>query len=262
MDIDRIRESAEKIVEKDPEISDSIHLFLDILAVQLEIMDEIIGKIDPEELIADRYPLFDAIGIPKVEPELWTRCMDEIISRVSSHREDLREELDAVRESLHENLFDPEALAILSFKGDMNYARGVSVSIGVSEDLLSALGIWTIQPIFMAIRELSKEIKGWNAGFCPICGSYTRTSFLKGDKVFMKCEICGEEWEYPSNTCPFCGSKKIEPLELKGETSQIMRCDECGAHWNLINEDLLGDISREIYPMLTLKLESMLDEGI
>ncbi len=260
MDIEKVRESAYRIIEENPEISDSILLFLDILTAQSEMMDEIIGRLDPKELIVERYPLFDVIGIPKVEPELWRRFMDEIISRVSSRREDLKEELDAVRGSLHENLFDPEALAVLSFKGDVNYARGVSMSIGVSEDLLSALGIWTIQPIFMAMKELSEGIEGWDGGFCPICGSYTRTSFMREDKVFMKCEICGMEWEYSGNKCPFCGSRKIESLELKGGTFHIMKCDECGARWNLINEDLLRDISREIYPILTLTLENMLEE--
>jgi len=141
MDIDRVRESADRIIGENPEISDSILLFLDILTAQLEIMNEIIEKSYLKELIVRRYPLFDVIGIPKVEPELWRRFMDEIISRLSSRREDLKEELDVVKGSLHENLFDPETLAILSFKGDMNYARGVSISIGVSEDLLSALGI-------------------------------------------------------------------------------------------------------------------------
>ncbi|MEM3538079.1 MAG: formate dehydrogenase accessory protein FdhE [Candidatus Korarchaeum sp.] len=262
MDLAKIESAVRKMVEEEPELSDSMLLFLEILTAQVRMRDILTRYLSVDELIrcSDRAmssgsSLFDACGIPKIPQDLWKELVSSILSALASRREDLKEEVRAIRDSLEEGLFDPESLARLSFRGDLNYARGVSLTVGVSEDLPSALGVWIIQPIFMAIGEvLSGKVsfEGWNEGFCPICGSYTRTSFADEEGVHLKCEICTTEWDYAEGKCPFCGSSEVESSEL-GRGLHALECRGCGGSWNLVEESALGGIPREIYPILLLR---------
>ncbi|MEM0017432.1 MAG: formate dehydrogenase accessory protein FdhE [Candidatus Korarchaeum sp.] len=265
VDPQRVRHAVHKIIEEEPELSDSMLLFLEIFTAQVRMCDTLAKYITAEDLVkyfnqarSSGSSLFDAYDIPKIDPQVWEELASGILSALVSRRRDLREELSVISNSIKEGLFDLESLARLSFKGDLNYARGVSLTIGVSEDLLSAIGVWIMQSLFLAIKEaLDGKIdsKGWDKGFCPICGSYTKTSFTDEKGVHLKCEICGMEWDYPENRCPFCGSSEAESSYL-GRGFYSMKCNACGGDWSLVDESALeGGIPREIYPILILGLE-------
>lgn len=267
MDLTRIKEAAHMIAKKEPVLSNSVLFFLNILEAQAHIGEIISAYFRNEEgrmlqclelAESEGSSLFDICYVPKIERSSWKEIASILSSALASQREDLREEADTINESLEEDLFDPESLARLSFEGDLNYARGVSFTIGVSEDLLVALGVWMMQSIFIKIREILEgkiDLKGWNRGFCPICGSYTRLSFSDENGVHLKCEICGMEWEYPEGTCPFCGSSDVGSAEPE-EGFRMMRCNGCGNGWNFFDEGVIGrDIPRELYQILMLKYE-------
>lgn len=265
MDLERLRHAIHEIIKEEPVLSDSMLLFLEIFTAQVRMYDTLAKCIMVENLVihfnkarSSGLSLFDAYDIPKIDPQVWEELASSILSALVSRREDLREEVSVISDSIKEGLFDLESLARLSFKGDLNYARGVSLTIGVSEDLLSALGVWVMQSLFLTIREVLDgkiDSKGWDKGFCPICGSYTKTSFADEKGVHLKCEICGMEWDYPENKCPFCGSSEVEPFYLR-RGFYSMKCSLCGGDWSLLDESALGGgIPREVYPILVLRLE-------
>ncbi|MCS7102346.1 MAG: formate dehydrogenase accessory protein FdhE [Candidatus Korarchaeum sp.] len=262
MDLRRVERSVHKMIEEEPELSNSMLLFLEIFTTQVRMYEILAKYVIVDDLVrcfnrarSSESSLFDTCDIPKIDSQVWKELTSSILYALAFRRDDLKEEVSAINNSLEEGLFDPESLAKLSFRGDLNYARGVSLTLGVSEDLLSALGVWVMQSIFMAIREILDEKaypKGWDKGFCPICGSYTKTSFTDGEGVYLKCEICGMEWDHPKNKCPFCGSSEVESSPIGGGF-YALRCSECGENWHLIDEGILGkDIPRELYPMLIL----------
>ncbi len=264
-----LREIAKKISSENPELGASLAFYADMLATILELSSKVRGHLSPMELryrelakevSREKKPLLDLAGEVDLPDDLWMEIMGNISSKVKEHREELSSALDTLIEAAKEGQFNPADLARYSIKGDLNYARGVAVGLGLDLDLVNAVALWTLQPVLIAMREITEknvDMDGWLEGFCPICGSYTRTGFKRGGEAYLKCEICGMEWPHPESKCPFCGSENISSQPLNGGFL-LYRCGDCGEYWKVVDEDSFEErIPRMLYPVITFPVDEM-----
>ncbi len=264
-----LREIAERISSEDPELGASLAFYADMLATILELSSKVKSHLEPmesryrelaKEVTKERRPLLDLTGDMNLPDDVWMEIMESISSKVKEHRSELSSALDTLIEAAREGQFNPADLARYSIKGDLNYARGVAVGLGLDLDLVNAVALWTLQPLLVALKGIVERdvgVEEWLEGFCPICGSYTRTGFRKGGSTYLKCEICGMEWPHPEARCPFCGSENVSSQSLDGEFL-LYRCGDCGEYWKIVDEDSLEEeIPRMLYPVITFPVDEV-----
>ncbi|MCD6348742.1 MAG: formate dehydrogenase accessory protein FdhE [Candidatus Korarchaeota archaeon] len=267
----RFEHAIEVIIKEKPDLAPSILFYADILLLQEQLSEGLIRALRDrgpslrnsiQEVIKRGKSLIELVGIPYLKYEEWKRIFQEILGVVERYRDELKEELESLSKAAEEGIFSPKELARFSLSGDLNYARGVSVETGVDLDLVSAIALWTLQPVLMAIKKLvdGEELRGWRNGFCPICGSYTRTGYIEGGRNHLKCEVCGMEWPYEDRRCPFCGNEdgKISYQSINKDRFRLYICEKCGEYWKIVNEDVSGkEVPRELYPVWTFELDDL-----
>ncbi len=273
--IDLLRQAVDRISLEKPELKESLLFFSDILRTQEELSKRVADEIGWQrevirekagEVTREGKPLIEILGFPMIKQDLWKELMGKIIEIVKRHREELTEDLDKVSSAIDRGAFDVKELAISSLKGKDDYARGVAAGLDVELDLIKALALWTVQPILMSLKDISSDkinVKSWYKGYCPICGSYTRTGYMSGEgrKLTLKCEVCGMEWPFQRLKCPFCGNednKKLGFYSLDDNKFRLYVCDECGEYWKVVDEEIAGKmIPRELYPIWTFNLDDI-----
>ena len=70
----------------------------------------------------------------------------------------------------------------------------------------------------------------WTKGYCPICGSWPESSFIRGTegKRSLRCSFCAHEWGFPRLVCPFCENDDQKKLELfYSEDRSFERAELC-----------------------------------
>lgn len=272
-ELDRCRQAVDRISLEKPEIKGSLLFYSDMLSLLYELANEISGELNgskelfiglAKKVSEEGKPLLELIGQIPLTRDVWLKTLEAVISKVKEHRADLVEDLEEIMDAAKRNSFNIEDLAMNSLKGDLNYARGVAAGLNVDLDLVNALALWTIQPLLISLRKMVEphiKVDGWFKGYCPVCGSYTRTGFMRGEgrKLHLKCEICGMEWPFQRLKCPFCGNedeKKLGFYSFDDEKFRLYICEECNEYWKVVDEETAGSsIPRELYPVWTFELD-------
>ncbi len=275
MSLDEFRQAVDRISVEEPELRNSLIFYADMLTTLYQLSDEVTPVLEEKrdlyaqlaKTVVERgTPLLELVGELGVPEDTWLRILERVASKVREHRPELSSDLDSLMNAARKGSFSPSDLAKYSLKGDLNYARGVAAGLNVDLDLVNAIALWTIQPILIALRRMVEEeidSKNWLRGYCPVCGSYTRTAYMTGEgrKQYLKCEICGMEWPFPRLKCPFCGNeddKKLGFYPVDEGRFRLYVCEECGEYWKVVDEETAGKvIPRELYPVWTFKLDEI-----
>ncbi|MCD6243685.1 MAG: formate dehydrogenase accessory protein FdhE [Candidatus Korarchaeota archaeon] len=268
--------AVERLSSEDPNLEPSLLFYADLLLLRDELSGSVREKIENPDKIVEKSkeieggekPLTEITGIPTLDQATWRNIMAEVIEVVLKHRKGLSTELEKVKESLDGEDLDIRKLAESSLTEEPNYVKEVASKLDVEVDLIQALALWTVQPVFKAIRLLVEgkmDVNKWHNGFCPICGSYTRTGYIARDRgQFLKCEMCGMEWPFQMLTCPFCGNedkRMIEIHQVDGGRFRLYICRVCSNYWKVVDEELVEEsIPRDLYPVWTFKLDEMAEE--
>ncbi len=273
--LNKFKQAVDLISMETPELRPSLVFYADMISLLNDLSDEVILELEKKKELIEELakkvsekgsPLLDLIGSIPVSEEMWQGILKSVVSVVKEHREELVEDLDKLLKASEGGSFSIRDLAIYSLKGDLNYSRGVAAGLDVDLDLVNAIALWTLQPLLIALRRIAEnkiDVNNWLRGYCPICGSYTRTGFMEGEgrKLYFKCEICGMEWPFLRLKCPFCGNddeKKLGFYPLNDNKFRLYICENCGEYWKVIDEELAGkSIPRELYPVWTFELDEL-----
>lgn len=113
----------------------------------------------------------------------------------------LQTSLDAAKLWAQQRDLSPEPTALLSTFLGATLAQVVCAAVKAQTQA---------RPAYKA------ALKGWNKGFCPVCGSVPHGSSLqnKEGERFLHCSRCGHEWRYPRTACPLCEQQDAAKLSL------------------------------------------------
>jgi len=114
-------------------------------------------------------------------------------------------------------------------------------------------------------RSLQTVAQGfnWSHGYCLVCGAWPLLGELRGlmQTRFLRCGLCGADWEFPRLCCAVCGCRdhrRLGYLSVEGEEpkARAATCDACGHYVKSVATlDALSDPALLVADLATLHLD-------
>jgi FdhE protein len=109
-----------------------------------------------------------------------------------------------------------------------------------------------------AILAPQVEEMRWDKGYCPVCGAFPDSTYLRkgkedfeylvahGGQRWLHCSLCSHEWRLRRMVCPFCENEDAESLEYfqpaELEHERIYVCHKCRRYVTCIDVSQLVDV--------------------
>jgi FdhE protein len=222
----------------------------------LSLMGEVVPhpqKIGNESRLKDikreeGFPLFSRRNLP-LDLETGSKLLSRFMDHLTSTK---REDSDGLKKALEKSKSDPDWTHGL-FRAVLEKDNESLTRFGRETDLdpkvLQFLAELALRPSLEDLRHsVSEQIekKGWDHGYCPLCGSEPNMAYLdKTGKRHLHCELCGEEWPHPRLNCPFCRNEEQKSLGyFQSEQEQGLRvdfCRKCERYIKTVDQRVLED---------------------
>ena len=112
----------------------------------------------------------------------------------------------------------------------------------------------------------------WDRGYCPICGAFPDTSYLKkgsdeseylvahGGRRWLHCALCSHGWRLHRIVCPYCGNEDADTLEyLSAEEpahEKLYVCHRCMKYLPCLDmTELIEPLPGDLIPFELLHLD-------
>ena len=222
----------------------------------LSLMGEVVPhpqKIGNESRLKDikreeGFPLFSRRNLP-LDLETGSKLLSRFMDHLTSTK---REDSDGLKKALEKSKSDTDWTHGL-FRAVLEKDNESLTRFGRETDLdpkvLQFLAELALRPSLEDLRHsVSEQIekKGWDYGYCPLCGSEPNMAYLdKTGKRHLHCELCGEEWPHPRLNCPFCRNEEQKSLGyFQSEQEQGLRvdfCRKCERYIKTVDQRVLED---------------------
>jgi FdhE protein len=132
---------------------------------------------------------------------------------------------------------NPAALLaeVLAGRPEAVYARAEALSVDPS--LAATVLRLSAYPALVHVAAQLADVhqcNGWDAGYCPMCGSQPLLGEVRGLEQlrFLRCGLCASAWEFPRLRCPLCDNRDHRLLgyfHVEGEENRhrAATCDAC-----------------------------------
>ncbi len=275
MSIKLDQRDVEKVLEDKPFLKAALKFLKDLSDAQGRLEEYALERLRGLELslreaareaLKNGVPVVSLTGIPGLREFEVKEYIVSILEVARKHRPEISGDLGRIIAAIGEDRVGILGLAERLLAGDRSSVEEAAKSIGVDPEAMEIAVFWSSQPIFSALRSIVEEElreAEWWRGMCPVCGAYTRISFKDEDGgVWLKCSICGAEWRYPENKCPFCGNDEPSSIDIytpmRDERFKLYICRKCGRYWKLVNEGKLSTrVSRWLYDAWTRHLDEL-----
>jgi FdhE protein len=209
------------------------------------------------------FPLFSRRDLPldfETSSKLLSRFMDHLTSTK-------REDSDGLKKAQEKSKSDSDWTnglfrAVLE-KDDESLTR-FGRETDLDPKVLQFFAQLALRPSLEHLRDsVSEQIekKGWDYGYCPLCGSEPNMAYLdKTGKRHLHCELCGEEWPHPRLNCPFCQNQEQNSLGyFQSEQEEGLRvdfCRSCERYIKTVDQRVLEDAGpMELEYLATIHLD-------
>lgn len=108
---------------------------------------------------------------------------------------------------------------------------------------------FTARPFYTSFADhirTTGAIKGWTAGYCPVCGQPPFMARLEEEDGarFLECGLCATTWRFPRLACPFCDSPeraKNRFFYVPGdEGRRVYVCEDCKTYIKTVDVAKFG----------------------
>lgn len=185
------------------------------------------------------------LALPQLKPEAVLEMAEKVKDILKKHLPDRTAEIDGVWAAISR-----EAAGRDAFVEDMAARQAGTMEVlprdgGPVGDIRAFLLDQTIKPFVMAYAEQvvgELELKRWDKGYCPVCGSqpgFSRLSKAVGRRS-LYCSLCETEWGYKRVGCPYCHStdqEKLQYFTVDGEERyRVNICKQCKGYLKMLDE--------------------------
>lgn len=175
------------------------------------------------------FPFFNKAEMPVDIPSA-AALFSNLCTITRETNEKLKQSVTAVELALDQGTLNLKDLLRQYF--DEAYSDTVALRQGIDQAVLRFLVHMSIFPSLSALAQQirdSVDTKNWLRGYCPVCGSLPRISFLKDEgRRFFLCSFCSSEWQSERLKCPFCENSDHKSLHyFYAEGDEAVRVDLC-----------------------------------
>jgi FdhE protein len=223
----------QRLEKRRPLLKEVLRPFAKIMIVGAQLRADLEGLPAPGiasqalDRLSEGVPLLADADLQEVVPELST-LMAHMLTALGAAFSPLKE--DSAR-LLSRVIEDPKAatawLRVLLRNEEAPLQR-LSQDVGLEPEVLQIELKQVFKPYLQWLAHgLARHLKGivWDRGYCPICGAYPDTSYLRRDvpghgplmapkrERWLHCSLCSYEWRQRRVRCPYCGTEDADSLE-------------------------------------------------
>jgi len=278
--IESLRSQIQMMEERKPSLKEILAPFKEILIAAAELRGEIaalppprIASPDLTRLSAGVPLLFDAEFLEMV-PDL-TAGMKKMLATLGKAFPPLKEDGVKLLSLIDEDSEVPAAWLGMLVRNEEEPLKKLSQELGLEAKALRFGLEQAFKPYLQWLAHtLGRYVEQttWDRGYCPICGAYPDTSYLKkgdteqeflmahGGQRWLHCAMCSHEWRLRRIHCPYCGNEDAESMEYLAakETphERLYVCHKCNKYLTCLDvSELIEKPPSDLIPFELLHLD-------
>ncbi|MCX5719336.1 MAG: formate dehydrogenase accessory protein FdhE [Nitrospirae bacterium] len=233
--LEMIKEQITRLKETKPAYMDILSFYEKIITKQADIRPSIVVPL--KELEGELKNLQTKEGFPLINKEDFildipsSIILFEYLCEIGKNTTDKMEaDIHAIEQSMRNGTIEPEELIKRHFDDD--YLDKIARDLEINKALLKFLIHTSIKSsIDVNVDRLKDglDLKLWNKGYCPVCGSLPQMSGLRGEgQRYFMCSFCSFKWQGDRIMCPFCENRDHKDLQyFYAEGNEVHRVDVC-----------------------------------
>lgn len=195
------------------------------------------------------------------------KIFESVVDIAKKATSKMKENVQKIEKAVKDGTLHREKLLENHF--DSAYLDEVTTLLNLDRAILYFLIHTSLRPSIHAnVEKLRDQIdlKNWQRGYCPICGSLPQMCELKGEgQRYFQCSFCDFQWASERLKCPFCENRDHEKLHYfyaEGqEAHRVDLCDKCKQYIKTVDSRTIGyepDLNLE--DIITIHLDILASE--
>jgi len=275
-----LKTQIQRLEARKPSLKEILDPFKGILIAGAELKAELASY--PIPSVAPPDPIRLSAGVPLLADMEFKETVPGLASGVRKMMTALGEAFPTLKEDSAKLIAcaneDPRALTAwlnLLIRNEENTLLELATRLGAEGETLRFMLEWSFRPYLQWLAcGLGPQVKEavWDKGYCPICGAYPDSSYLKkgdaeqeflmahGGQRWLHCAMCSHEWRLRRITCPYCGTEDAESLEYLSakETphERLYVCHKCNKYLTCLDiSELIEKPPSDLIPFELIHLD-------
>jgi len=237
-----------------PSLKEILNAFMGIMMAGVELRAELatlpapdVALPDPARLSAG-FPLLSSIELKEAVPNLKKGTKEMLFALVRAFPV-LKQEAGRLRSRIDEDSTSPAAWLEMLVRNEKDPLRALAEELGLEQETMRFALEQVFKPFLQWLADnLARHVEEirWDRGYCPICGAYPNTSYLKrgeerqeylsahGARRWLHCSLCSYEWRLHRIVCPYCGNQDADLLEYfaaeESAHEKVYVCHRCSRY--------------------------------
>jgi FdhE protein len=266
--------------KRNPSLKEILDPFNKIMLAGAELRADLAARPAPEIAMPDAtrlsagVPLLADVAFQEMVPDLAAGVKKMLAALVTAFPP-LKEEKAKLVSRMDENPGAPAAWFGMVVRNEEEALTELAEEMGLEPETLRFVLEQAFRPYLQWLAQvLNRHVEGivWDQGYCPICGAYPDTSYLKkgdaeqeflmahGGQRWLHCAMCSHEWRLRRVRCPYCGNEDAESLEYlaANETphERLYVCHKCKKYLTCLDiSELIEKPPSDLIPFELLHLD-------
>ncbi|MCF8118657.1 MAG: formate dehydrogenase accessory protein FdhE [Deltaproteobacteria bacterium] len=243
-----LKNQVDNMVERKPFLKETLNAFKELMIAEAELRAELMtrpapGMPPPDALrLSAGVPALSDMELAPLFPDL-TDGLKTMLAALKRSFPPLKKEAERLAARVAEDPEAPAAWIRLLVRNEEDALKKWADELELEpasfrfalEKSLKPFLQWLAHGVAPHLEQMS-----WDRGYCPICGAYPDTSYLKkgeeeseylvahGGRRWLHCALCSHEWRLHRIVCPYCGNEDADTLEyFSSEESPAERLHVC-----------------------------------
>jgi formate dehydrogenase maturation protein FdhE len=241
-----------------PELAPAVRLQAQLLELALDLLDAVENGHVPRLSMPARYLAAKLRrGIPALTAEplpIPATVLGPSLSRLCRILEQGGAGAAAahVAAALDEGRIEAGSLLTASLARDETSIRRGAEHLGLAPDLVWLVAELAAGPYAHALQQrifgtgeapaLAAALDGWNAGYCPACGSWPALAERVGGQAVLRCSFCALPWALTTERCLYCRAEPpaFRVMSVSNPDRALAACQSCGGYLKIAAVDGLS----------------------
>lgn len=222
-----------RMEERKPPLEEILNAFMGIMTAGAELRNDLeaspVQRIPPPDpgRLSGGVPLLLSVEFRKMLPDL-KAGVKKMLTALGQAFPPLKQDAAALSSRVDKDSTSPAGWLEMLVRNEEDALNKLANELGRETETLRFALEQALKPF---LQWLAHTLAGhmenvtWDKGYCPICGAYPDTSYLRkgedeqeylvahGGQRWLHCSMCSYEWRLHRICCPYCGNDDPDSLE-------------------------------------------------